>query len=73
MKEKNAKDAALLSKSSLSIKLLPETEEDSKTASLLRLNATQSICTFGIKSFNMNLKYFSSSSGRATKGCATSN
>nr|CAG4648240.1 EOG090X0DK6 [Moina brachiata]SVE93260.1 EOG090X0DK6 [Moina brachiata] len=41
MKEKNAKDAALLSKSSLSIKLLPETEEDSKTASLLRLNPTQ--------------------------------
>nr|CAG4642036.1 EOG090X0DK6 [Eurycercus lamellatus] len=41
LKDKAAIDAALLAKSSLDIKLLPQSEEDSKIASLLRLNPTQ--------------------------------
>nr|CAG4649679.1 EOG090X0DK6 [Scapholeberis mucronata]SVE93879.1 EOG090X0DK6 [Scapholeberis mucronata] len=42
LKEKAAIDAALLSKSSLEIKLLPQSDDDAKVASLLRLNPTQS-------------------------------
>nr|CAG4642796.1 EOG090X0DK6 [Evadne anonyx] len=42
LKEKAAADAALLSKSSLDIVLLPQSEEDIKIASLLRLNSRKS-------------------------------
>nr|CAG4647397.1 EOG090X0DK6 [Megafenestra aurita]SVE92651.1 EOG090X0DK6 [Megafenestra aurita] len=41
LKEKAAIDAALLAKSSLDIKLLPQSDDDAKVASLLRLNPTQ--------------------------------
>nr|CAG4637346.1 EOG090X0DK6 [Ceriodaphnia reticulata]SVE73191.1 EOG090X0DK6 [Ceriodaphnia reticulata] len=41
LKAKAAVDAALLSKSSLDIQLLPQSEDDAKIASLLRLNPTQ--------------------------------
>ena len=42
LKEKAAVDAALLSKSSLDIVLLPQIEEDAKIASLLQLNSKKS-------------------------------
>jgi coiled-coil domain-containing protein 130 len=42
LKARAAVDAALLAKSSLDIKLLPQSEDDQKIASLLRLNPTQS-------------------------------
>lgn len=42
LKAKAAVDAALLAKASLDIKLLPQSEDDQKIASLLRLNPTQS-------------------------------
>nr|SVE83904.1 EOG090X0DK6 [Daphnia pulex] len=41
LKARAAVDAALLAKSSLDIKLLPQSEDDQKIASLLRLNPTQ--------------------------------
>lgn len=41
LKDKAAVDNALLAKSSLNIKLLPQSEDDNKIASLLRLNPTQ--------------------------------
>nr|CAG4643498.1 EOG090X0DK6 [Ilyocryptus agilis] len=41
LKEKALVDAKLLAKSSLAIKLLPQSEEDAKIASLLRLTPTQ--------------------------------
>lgn len=41
-KEKDAADAVVLSKASLDIDLLPQTEEDTRLASLLLLNPSMS-------------------------------